>query len=141
MENEHMVETTATRDFLTTWFQELSDSGFDGNVFLAALSDDLRWTATGHSPVSGTFDGKQAYIDNVYRRLDDRLEKWPRAEVRRIMADGEWGFVEFDGIGGLGKNGTDYTLQYCWVIRVVDRLIVEVIGYYDQSKVNELFAD
>jgi hypothetical protein len=31
-------------------------------------------------------------------------------------------------------------LQFCWVIRVVDGLVREVVGYYDQTKVAELFA-
>jgi uncharacterized protein len=61
--------------------------------------------------------------------------------VVRILADGERAVVEFLGVGGLGRNGTDYTLQYCWVIHVVDDLVREVVGYYDQVKVNELFDD
>ena len=132
--------TEQTRRFLTEWFARLEATGFDGGVFLDALSDDLVWTATGHSPVSGTFRGKQSYIDNVWRPLDDHLSTWPRADVVRILADGEWAVVEFHGVGGVGRNGTDYTLQYCWVIRVADDRIREVVGYYDQVKVNELFA-
>ena len=132
--------TERTRRFLTDWFDQLEATGFDGTVFLGALSDDLVWTATGNSPVSGTFRGKQAYIDGVWRGLDSHLVTWPKAEVQRILADGEWAVVEFHGVGGLGRNGTDYTLQYCWVLRVVEDLIVEVVGYYDQVKVAELFA-
>jgi len=132
--------TEQTRTFLTDWFDRLATSGFDGKVFLDALADDLVWTATGSSPVSGTFHGKQAYADGVWRPLDDRLERWPRADVMRILADGEWATVEFHGVDGLGRNGTDYTLEYCWVIRVVDGLVREVVGYYDQTKVAELFA-
>lgn len=132
--------TEHTRRFLTDWFARLEASGFAGEVFLGALADDLVWTATGHSPVSGTFRGKQAYADNVWRPLDDRLDRWPRAEVRRILADGEWAVVEFRGVGGVGRNGADYTLDYCWVIRVVDDRVREVVGYYDQAKVAELFA-
>ena len=132
--------TEHTRGFLTEWFARLEASGFDGGVFLGALSDDLVWTATGESPVSGTFRGKQSYVDNVWRPLDDHLSKWPKAHVLRILADGEWAVVEFRGVGGVGRNGTDYTLQYCWVLRVVDDYVREVVGYYDQVKVAELFA-
>jgi uncharacterized protein len=133
--------TERTRRFLTDWFARLESSGFDGGVFLGALSDDLVWTATGASPVSGTFRGKPSYVDNVWRPLDDHLARWPRAEVLRILADGEWAVGEFHGVGGLGRNGADYPLQYCWVIRVVDDLVHEVVGYHDQVEVNELFAD
>lgn len=132
--------TPRTRAFLEDWFRRLADTGFDGQVFLAALADDVTWTATGHSPVSGTFHGKQEYADGVYHRLAERLETWPRPRVLRILADGDWGFVEFEGVGGRGTNGTDYTMRYCWVMRVEDDLVREVVGYYDQSKVAELFS-
>ncbi len=130
----------SAKQFLTDWFTELATSGFDSEVFLGALSDDLVWTATGHSPISGTYRGKQQYIDNVYAPLDARLQRWPRAEVVRIIGDSDWAVVQFHGEGGAGVNGTEYTLDYCWVVHVEGGAITEVIGYYDQSKVNDLFA-
>jgi ketosteroid isomerase-like protein len=85
-------DTTArTRAFLEDRFRRLSDTGFDGQVFLAALADDVVRTATGHSPVSGTFRGKQEYADGVYRRLDERLETWPRPRVQRMAMSTEVG--------------------------------------------------
>jgi ketosteroid isomerase-like protein len=129
----------STKDFLKDWFDRLAATGFDGAVFLDAFSDNLVWTATGHSPVSGTFRSKADYIEKVYRPLDDHLETWPQADVTRILADGDWAIVEFNGVGGVGKNGTDYSLQYCWVIHVEANVITEVTGYYDQTKVAELF--
>jgi ketosteroid isomerase-like protein len=60
--------------------------------------------------------------------------------VERIIAQGEWGVVEFSSTGGLGKNGTDYSMRYCWVMHVRDNRVDEVIGYYDQVKVVELFS-
>ncbi|MET3860823.1 ketosteroid isomerase-like protein [Dietzia sp. 2505] len=128
------------RHFLADWFDRLSASGFDGSVFLDALADDLVWTATGQSPVSGTFHGRQQYIDNVWTPLDQHLARWPRAEVVRILGDGDWATVQFRGVGGLGVNGSDYTLDYCWIVHVENDRITEVIGFYDQTKVNELFA-
>ena len=139
MDTTHTT-TETTRAFLVDWFDRLAATGFDGGIFLDALSDDLVWTATGTSPVSGTFRGKQAYVDGVWRPLDRHLQRWPRADVLRILADGEWATVEFRGVGGLGVNGLDYSLQYCWVLRVVDGRITEVVGYYDQTKVEALFA-
>jgi ketosteroid isomerase-like protein len=137
--HQNPQQQSPTKDFLRDWFDRLAASGFDGNVFLDAFSDDLVWTATGHSPVSGTFHSKAEYIDKVYRPLDEHLETWPRAEVLRILADGDWAIVEFNGVGGVGTNGTDYSLRYCWVIHVEDSRITEVVGYYDQTKVAELF--
>lgn len=126
--------------FLRDWFARLAESGWTAEVFLAALDKDVIWTATGNSPISGTYRGREAYVEGIYRRLDARLICWPLAHVERIVADGAWGVVEFSSTGGLGTNGTDYNMRYCWVIHVSDTGVDEVIGYYDQQKVAELFA-
>jgi hypothetical protein len=126
--------------FLRRWFGRLAETGWTAEVFLDALAEDLVWTATGGSPISGTYRGRDAYIDGIYRRLDERLASWPRPQVERIVADGQWGVVEFSSTGGLGKNGTDYNMRYCWIIRVVDDRVIEVVGYYDTQMVTALFA-
>ena len=131
---------TDTGAFLRTWFDKLAESGWTTEVFLSALSDDIVWTATGTSPVSGTYHGLAEYTEGVYRPLDERLESWPRPTVERIVAEGEWGVVEFSSTGGRGKNGVDYNMRYCWVIHVEDDQVTEVTGYYDTSNVVALFA-
>lgn len=126
--------------FLQAWFSRLAETGWTAEVFLGALAEDLVWTATGTSPISGTYRGRDAYVDGIFRRLDERLASWPRPRVERIVADGEWGVVEFSSAGGRGKNGIGYNMRYCWVIRVVDDRVVEVTGYYDTQTVTALFA-
>jgi hypothetical protein len=136
------VETINSADtgrFLRDWFRRLAESGWTADIFLARLSEDIVWTATGSSPVSGTFKGLQAYTDGVYRKLDERLVSWPTPKVERILVDGDWGVVEFTSTGGLGKNGTDYNMRYCWLMHITGDKVDQVIGYYDQLKVAELF--
>jgi len=129
-----------TSTFLRSWFDRLAESGWTTEVFLGALSEDLVWTATGTSPISGTYRGLQAYTDGIFRRLDERLESWPRPAVERIVAEGDWGVVEFSSTGGRGKNGVDYNMRYCWIMHVEGGLVTEVIGYYDTSTVDALFG-
>ncbi len=131
---------TDTGTFLRSWFDRLAESGWTAEIFLGALSNDLVWTATGSSPISGTYRGLRAYTDGIYRRLDERLESWPRPTVEKIIADGDWGVVEFSSTGGRGKNGIDYNMRYCWIIPVEAERVTEVIGYFDTSTVNALFA-
>ena len=126
--------------FLRHWFGRLTETGWTPEVFLDALAEDLIWTATGTSPISGTYRGRDAYIEGIYRRLDERLASWPRPHVERIIADGQWGVVEFSSTGGRGKNGTDYNMRYCWIIHVMNDRVVEVVGYYDTQTVTALFA-
>ena len=139
-EESSSVMTNEAGEFLTDWFDRLTESGFASDVFLGGLADDLVWTATGNSPISGRYEGLPAYVEGVYRPLDDRLSTWPQPRVERIIAAGEWGVVEFSSTGGVGKNGTDYSMRYCWVMHVRDDQVDQVIGYYDQVKVVELFT-
>jgi hypothetical protein len=44
----------------------------------------------GSSTIAGTYTSKQAYIDRVYLRLDERLERWPVPRARRSVVDGDW---------------------------------------------------
>lgn len=132
--------TDSAGTFLHRWFDRLAETGWTAEVFLDALAQDLVWTATGTSPISGTYHGRDAYIDGIYRRLNERLASWPRPHVERILGDGQWGMVEFSSTGGLGKNGTDYNMRYCWVIHVVNDRVAEVVGYYDTQTVTALFA-
>ena len=138
------VRMTATVEdaasVLRPWFHQLEKTGFAADVFLDGLADDVLWTATGTSAVSGRHVGKAAYVAGVYEPLNRRLAAWPRPVIERIVTDGDWGVVQFRGEGGVGVNGCDYSMRYCWVMRVAGGLVCEVIGYYDTAKVQELFS-
>ncbi len=90
--------TAATRAFLTDWFDRLAASGFSGEVFLGALSEDLVWTATGGESPGLRDLPRQAGLRRRHLAQARRpLERWPRASVLRMIVDGgEWATVEFD---------------------------------------------
>ena len=56
--------------------------------FNDALANDLVWGATGSSPVAGTYEGKQVYLEKIIKRLGDRLQSWPKPVVENIVVDG-----------------------------------------------------
>ena len=39
-----------------------------------------------------------------------------------------------------GRNGADFSMQYCWLVKVDGDQIAEVIGFYDTKKMNDVFA-
>lgn len=128
-----------TRGMLEPLFAEVTRSGFGAN-FLKGLSDDVVFVASGTSPVSGRYAGKQVYVDKVLKPLGEKLETMPIPRVERMIVDGEWASVLFRTEGVRGKNGADFSMQYCWIIHVVDNLIVEITGFYDQKKMIDIFA-
>lgn len=59
--------------------------------------------------------------------------------IDKILVDGDWALVNWHSQGVKGKNGADYDMSYAWVLRVANKKIVEVIGFYDGQKVAAVF--
>ena len=127
------------RQFLTTLFDSIAREGW-GENFMAALHDDLEFNAMGTSPVSGVYRGKETYRNQLIKRLDERLETWPVPVVDTMMVDGDLACLQFHATGGKGKNGADFNMNYCWVLRLENSQITTIWGYYDSIKMNALFA-
>ena len=134
-----MDTTCKTRTFIETLFSTIADQGF-GHIFLDHLSDDVVWTATGSSPMRGRYEGKQNYREQVLDKLHEKLEHSPRPSIDQIIADRQWAAVHFHTSGARAYNGMDFSMEYCWLMKVEDDQIVEVVGFYDSKKMCDLFA-
>jgi ketosteroid isomerase-like protein len=69
----------------------------DMQSFFNALADDVRWTVSGSTPISGTYTSKPEYVEKVYRPLFDRLTGPTRCRVRKIIAEGDTVVVQWHG--------------------------------------------
>ncbi|KAH8830740.1 hypothetical protein DL96DRAFT_969035 [Flagelloscypha sp. PMI_526] len=123
-------------------FNVLNTAGWTN--FTSYLTDDLIWTVTGETPISGNWTSRQQYIDNVFTPLNNYLAVWPTPVIVRTITQGDWATVLFDGQNGLGKNGLDYSMPYSWLMNVDTSLttpakIKQVVGFYDHVKVIQLF--
>ncbi len=130
--------TEQTRSMLTAVFATWQ-SAQDPQPFVAALADDLVWTVTGTSPLSGTYRSKQEYLTNVLHPLTQRLQVLPTLVLKRLLVDGEWAAAHLEGYAA-GRRAENYDMEYAWLIQVGDHKIRQVIGFYDSAKVNALFA-
>ncbi len=133
------MSSRSTRDVLDEVFSSVSETGF-GAGFIDRLADDLVFTATGDSPVAGRYTSKAQYQEKVLARLHERLATPLKPAIEQVLVDGEWATVRFRTEGVRGHNGADFSMQYCWVLRVVDSTIVEIIGFYDTAKMVALFS-
>lgn len=131
--------TETTRAFVESLFTAVALDNF-GQSFAKALSDDLVWTVTGSSPIAGTYVGKQVYIDEVLTPLRSVLVTLPVPIVEHIFVDCDWATVNWYSEGVFAKNGADYNMDYCWLMRVANESIVEVKGFYDGQKVAAAFV-
>lgn len=127
------------KDFVETLFRQWEQ----GNMapFFDALAPDLIWTVQGSTPISGTFQGKQTYLEKVYQPLLSIFAGPTSCRVRQILHDGDTVVVEWHGETPTVSSGL-YAQDYCWIIRVREdgKAIAEVTGYFDTARVENLLS-
>ena len=80
-------------------------------------------------------------LEKIIKRLGDRLQSWPKPAVENLFVDGDTACIQFHGEDGVGKNGANFDMNYCWVMRLHEGRIAHVTGYYDSVKMTALFRD
>ena len=137
---------------------QLSNTTFTDSLFAnfpttvrPSLSEDLSFTVTGTTPISGHYTSKQTYMDKVLDPLFSRIAgDFPSPTIENMLVDSQpvggegsqqlWCAVHFRTEDVRGKNGCDFSMRYCWLIRVEEaRVIREIVGFYDSAKVTALF--
>lgn len=109
----------------------------DSRLFLDSLADDFCWTAKGTNAWSGPYRGKQAVREHLLRPLFANFAGQYTNTAHRFIADGDWVAVECRG-KVTTKSGKPYNNEYCWVCRVKDGKLVEVIEYMDTELVTRV---
>jgi ketosteroid isomerase-like protein len=123
-----MNTTEENRRFIQGIFHELGR----GNTapFVEALHPDVRWTTSGSSVWSRTFQGKTAVLHELLAPVRAQVVERIQLTVCRLLADGEHIVVEAKG-RATTKAGPTYDNEYCFVYRVIESKIVEVTEYLD----------
>ena len=111
--------------------------GENGAVF-KLMSDDLRWTIIGKSPVSGVFNSKKEFLA-VAKAMTEELTAPLRVHVRDIIAEDDRVAVLWEGHSA-GRNGTAYDQSYCWVLKLDNGRIREGYVYLDTALLDRLFG-
>jgi len=125
------------KQFISNMFAELSKG--NGDAFLGALADDVRFTIIGTSKYSGTFNGKQEVITKLLAPLAAQVEGGMTITPYNLIADGD--FVAMQAHGkALSKNGTRYDNTYCHVFRIANGKVQEVTEYLDTELVTSAFG-
>jgi len=106
----------------------------DSGAFVDSLADDFRWTVTGTTKWSGTYRGKEAVMGELMRPLFANFETRYTNTAQRFIAEGDWVAVECRG-NVQTKRGQRYDNRYCWVCRVEEGKLKEVIEYMDTALV------
>jgi ketosteroid isomerase-like protein len=119
-------------------FEQMADG--NGQPFMDALADDVRWTVIGTSPWSRTYQGKREIVDQLMRPLFSQFADEYRARAINIVAEGDVVVVEARG-EVMTKAGEPYNQTYCYVLRLADGRVRELTEYLDTDLVNRVLQD
>ncbi|MFL5823287.1 MAG: nuclear transport factor 2 family protein [Solirubrobacteraceae bacterium] len=123
------------KQLMSAVFEELAAG--NGQPFMDALADDVRWTVAGSSPWSGTYEGKRRVITELMRPLFKQFADDYRAQATRIVAEDDVVVVEARG-EVMTKSGRPYNQTYCYVFRLADGTVREMTEYLDTDLVNQV---
>jgi ketosteroid isomerase-like protein len=107
----------------------------DSRLFIERMADDVRWTITGTTRWSKTYDGKQAVLNDLLKPLRDFIDGRIRLTAQRIIAEDDLVVVEARGTNNTTKAGMPYNNAYCYVFRFEDGKVKELTEYLDTELV------
>jgi ketosteroid isomerase-like protein len=132
------MDAAANKHLVQGVFDEMAAG--NGQAFMDALADDVRWTVIGTSPWSRTYEGKRTIVAELMRPLFSQFADQYRARATRVVAEDEIVVVEARG-QVLTKSGQPYNQTYCYVLRLADGRIQELTEYLDTDLVNRVLQD
>jgi ketosteroid isomerase-like protein len=105
------------KELVRNMFAELSKG--NGEAFLGAMADNVRFTICGTTKFSGTFNGKQEFVSKVLMPLSAQLEGGLTITPDNFIAEGD--YVAMQGRGKSNtKHGGTYNNTYCQVFKIAN---------------------
>jgi uncharacterized protein len=126
------TQTNSSKQLLQDIFAGLAKG--DSRPFVDSLADDFSWTLTGTTKWSRTYRGKTSVMQDLMRPLFAQFADQYINTAQTFIAEGDRVVVECRG-KVTTKSGKPYNNQYCWVCRVEDGKLKEVIEYMDTELV------
>lgn len=131
------MKVAENKQLLKHIFEELSKG--NSEPLVASMADDFRWTVTGTTKWSKTYEGKKAVLTELFGALGTRIEGRMKTTASRFIADGEFVVVEAKG-NNKTKSGVPYNNSYCFVFRVMNGRLKELTEYMDTELVRNVLA-
>lgn len=132
-----IMGATENKELIRNMFAELSKG--NGQAFLDTMADNVRFTIIGTSKFSGTFNGKQEFVNKVLMPLSAQLEGGLTITPDNLIAEGDYVAMQARG-DSRTKSGGTYNNSYCQVFRVANGKVQEVTEYLDTELVTRAFG-
>lgn len=102
-----------------------------------ALADDCRWTFPGNWSWSGTWSSKSVVVKQLLVPLMHQLAGPYYLVADLVLAHGDRVVVQAQG-HGITTRGDTYDQTYCFIFRLRDQRITEVIEHCDTALVERV---
>ncbi|WP_280254513.1 nuclear transport factor 2 family protein [Nocardia abscessus] len=103
-----------------------------------AMADDFRWVFPGDWSWSGTWEPKSAVLANLLRPLMAQFTEY-RSAAELILAEDDRVVVRARA-RAVTTRGETYDQIYCFLFRVVDGKLREVVEYCDTALVERVLT-
>lgn len=124
-----------TKEYVEKVFLLLTEGHLD--EFLSKYVDDhVQWTITGTNVLSGCYQSRQDFIDNVIVKVKNSLTGHIKMQIKNIYIDGDVAIVEMQGVA-TAKKGHAYNNEYIWIQRFAHGKVIEARVYYDDVLVDK----
>jgi len=94
------------------------------------LAEDASWTITGNSMAAKTYPTKEAFMSEVIRPFNARMQTRLIPSVRKLYAEGDTVVAFFDA-KGTARDGKPYANTYAWILEMEDGKIVRANAFFD----------
>lgn len=101
------------------------------------MADECRWTFPGQRSWSGTWAPKDEVVHGLLRPLMAQFGGVYRSEADLVIADGDRVVAQVRG-HATTTRGEPYEQTYCFVFRIADGLVTEVVEHCDTALVERV---
>lgn len=117
------------------------ETAVDGGspTFLEHMHDEMVFRTIGTGHWSGTFNGKQAILDGIFRPLRRQLDK-RRTTATNIIDAGDTVVVQALGKNTTRSGGRAYDNDYCFVIQFRDGKMIRYEEYCDTELIAKVLG-
>lgn len=124
------MSTAQNKQLLQHLYAELAK----GNTrpWIESMADGVRWTVSGSTAWSRTYEGKQAVLGELLRPLSEQFAQPYKTIADRFIAEGDRVVVEARG-ETVTKAGLAYNNHYCFIYRLAGGRIEEIVEYCDTA--------
>lgn len=102
------------------------------------LAEDAVWTIIGNSAAAKTYPNKEAFLREVIRPFNARMQSPLVPTVRQIYTDGDTVVAFFDA-KGIARDGEIYANTYAWILGVEGGKIVRAHAFFDSIAFDALW--